>query len=634
MLLALLVVGLVLCRGSGVVGAPFLIWTVALWLLASFVLLFEYTPASWLHRLQWVLSPLLCAVTSFAINETLNRNLLANLRPGAVLSSLLFTLALFLLFFAVFGRLSTGIITGAGILLAVGMVSFFVMLFRGTPFVLPGDLYAIGTAASVAGSYNFRFDPLFLLAIFQFVCLYFFATKADLVLKGRGRLWGRVGSAAVAVALVFSLTSKTVLDGLGVTHNRYAQDESMQQNGVLMYTLTEMAHARVTKPAGYGPESLDALAAAWPGDKAKAGAVQPNVVLVLSESWSDFYRHAGLETDVAVTPFLDTFRQRDDVVAGELLVPVFGGATVSTEFESLTGNTVAFSLSSSMYFQHIAGADSSPSIATTLNSLGYTSTAIHPFLETGWGRDMAYPKMGFGDFITIEDMEDVETLRYYANDETSFDAIGEVLQKGDDPSFIYCITMQNHGSYNYAGYEGDVHLTNQQQELPLTEQYLSILHESDAAFERFIADIDALEEPTVVMMYGDHLPMLGDEYGRYNEPFPLEYKHRTPYLLYANYEDAFTGYAAGMEGEVMTTNFITPSLLESVGLPQTGYYKFLLELKETYPTFALTWDTRGDESFGGSVREDDALVEEYQILQYNNIFGGAERREGLFYLDG
>lgn len=633
-LLAMLVAGLVLCRDSRVVNPPFIIWTAALWVLAAFLLLFEFTVPRWWKGLQWGLCTLLCAICSFTITETLARNVLWDLRAGAVLATLLFTLALYALFFAVFGRLSTGIIAGSGVLLAVGLVSYFVMLFRGTPFVLPGDLYAIGTAASVAGSYSFRFDALFLLAVFQFVCLYLIAGRGDLVLRGRGRLWGRLGSAAVALVLIFTFTAKPVLAGLGVTPNRYAQTESMAQNGVLLYTLTEMAHARVVKPAGYSEEALDALQSVYPGDSAAAaGAVKPNIVLILSESWSDVHRQAGLETNIPVTPFLDEFRQRPDVVSGELLVPVFGGATVSTEFETLTGNTVAFSLSSSMYFQHIGKAESSPSIATTLNDLGYTSTAVHPFLETGWGRDLAYPKMGFSDFITIEDIEDeAEYLRYYANDDTSFGIIEEVLERDEAPSFVYCITMQNHGSYNYEGYEGAVEITNQAAELPLTSQYLSILHESDGAFERFIDEIDALEQPTVVLMYGDHLPMLGDEYNQYDTPFPADERHRTPYLMYANYEGAFTGYAESMEGKLMTTNYVTPSLLASVGLPQTGYYDFLLELKETYPTFALTWDTLGDEGFGGSVREGDPLVEEYQILQYNNIFDGEERRGALFNL--
>ncbi len=635
-LLGLLVVGVILCRSSGIVTPAFVIWLAALWLVAAFCLFFRYTPPKWAHRLQVITATLLCAVATLCMLETFNRNTVSAMRAGALLLGLLLILALYLLLFALIGRLSTAIVAASSVLLAFGLVDFFVMLFRGTPFVLPGDIYAIGTAASVAGSYHLRLDPVFFPAILQYLCVYVIAGKASFAAKGKKRLWTLVGGVVVSGAVLFGVCAQPTLDALGVTPNRYDQDASLRQNGMLMYTVSEMVHARAAMPAGYGDEALDALQAAYPSDEAPAPVSaptpqRPNIVLVLSESWSDLHRHANLETDKPVTPFLDSFRMREDVVAGELLVPVFGGATVCTEFESLTGNSVAFSLSSAAYFQHVSKG-ASPSIASTLNSAGYASTAIHPFLATGWGRDKAYPNMGFEHFITLEDMDDVQTLRYYANDDTSFGVIEQTLEDTAGPGFVYCITMQNHGNYNYEGYTPQLKLTNQNEELPLTQQYLSLLHDSDAAFERFIGYIDALDEPTIVMMYGDHLPMLGDEYNRFATPIERQYRHRTPFVLYANYEGAFTEYADTLRGGVMTTSYITPCLLQSAGLPQTGYYKFLLDLKERYPAFSLSWDTKGDEAFGGSVHPGDAMVPQYRILQYNNIFGHENRRDELFYL--
>lgn len=627
-LLGLLVAGLVLLGANGGISPGFTIWAVSLFFVTGFGFFFTYElPVSW-KKARTAVYTVLCAFTSFVTNEMLARNKIENLRTGAVFATVLFIFAAYLLFYAITGRLSTAITISGSILIALGLVSYFVMLYRGTPFVLPGDLYAIGTAASVAGSYKVSFDSLFLLTVFHFLCMYILSGMTELPrFTGRPGVAVRLSCGVGAVVLFLLLCTQPLLDVLGVTPNRYAQKESMRQNGVLMYTLTEMAHSSVQKPPGYGEEILDALVGQYPSDYVPESAQKPNVVLILSESWSDVHRSANLETNQEVTPYLDEFRQREDVVSGELIVPVFGGVTVSTEFESLTGNAISFSLSSAVYFQYISKQDT-PSIATTLNALVYTSTAVHPFLETGWGRDKAYPNMGFSDFITIEDMGDVKYQRYYADDQVSFDTILSVLEGDDDPSFVLCITMQNHGSYNDPNYVGDIRLENQSESLPLTEQYLSSLHESDREFERLVEGIEALDEPTIVLMYGDHLPMLGDEYEKFDSPVPADFMHRTPFVMFANYDAPFSGGEAGL----MSSNYITPYLLDKAGLPLTGYYKFLLDLKAVYPVFAISYDTLGDESYSGSLRLDDPLVNDYRILQYNNIFGGEGRRDELFYL--
>ena len=50
---------------------------------------------------------------------------------------------------------------------------------------------------------------------------------------------------------------------------------------------------------------------------------------------------------------------------------------------------------------------------------------------------------------------------------------------------------------------------------PQAEQYLSLAHASDQAFEQLVNYFSQVEEPTMIVMYGDHQPKLEDGFYEY-----------------------------------------------------------------------------------------------------------------------
>ena len=76
------------------------------------------------------------------------------------------------------------------------------------------------------------------------------------------------------------------------------------------------------------------------------------------------------------------------------------------------------------------------------------------------------------------------------------------------------LTMQNHSPYQSKKYQPTVSL-NMDQDYPQAEEYLSLVKESDEAFGDLIAYFQEYEEPTMIIMFGDHLPNLLD--GFYDE---------------------------------------------------------------------------------------------------------------------
>ena len=123
--------------------------------------------------------------------------------------------------------------------------------------------------------------------------------------------------------------------------------------------------------------SAGALAEAYPSDQVTAISEDaPNVLLILSESFTDFEALGDLRTDQTVLPFWQEFTQREDVHSGTLVMSTLGGGTVYSEFQVLTGITTAFDYPSSPYTQCLDRTVAS--LPAQAAQLGYTTAAVHP----------------------------------------------------------------------------------------------------------------------------------------------------------------------------------------------------------------------------------------------------------------
>ena len=89
--------------------------------------------------------------------------------------------------------------------------------------------------------------------------------------------------------------------------------------------------------------------------------------------------------------------------------------------------------------------------------------------------------------------------------------------------------MQNHLSYNDRSFENNVFLKDYNDEIHFdVNQYLSLVKKSDEAFEYIVNYFRNYDEPTLIMMFGDHQPNLVENYP---EVFDFLNAHRLSLLL-------------------------------------------------------------------------------------------------------
>ena len=571
-----------------------------------------------------VLAPL----SAFYLSQFVYGADLGQLAPGIVLANALCIGALYYPLCAVTARPALSCVVLHLLLGLWGAANYFVSVFRGSP-VLPWDLTALGTAAAVSGSYDFTPTWRMVLALVLIALLaaaLVLLRRAGLLPLPRRRLPLRAGCLAAGLLCLIPVLRPQLLGDFGVRTDVWDQAGAYRTGGTVAVFLRNTEFMSVEEPEGVTYERLSQIMSqVSPADTPQVDAERPNIVAIMNESWADFEEFGQLSLTQSVTDFI---RSLDNAVWGHAYTSVFGAGTSASEFEFLTGNSMAFLPSGSIpYQQYIL--DESPSLASLLRDQGYRTLAFHPGERTSWQRNQAYPLLGFQDFKCGEDMDVPQEMAHgYVSDRSDFQQIiweFEHKQAGE-PLFLFNVTIQNHGSYTDPDYPAQIQLTDAPGAYPMAEQYLTLVNETDQAFQLLVDYFSQYDEPTLIVMFGDHQPsveqaFLDKAYGVVQDEMSMEQymdKFRVPFVIWAN-------YPLELEGPADTSlNFLGQYLLRYAGIESDSYGQYLWDLQTQLPaiTFVGYLDPAGK---AYSHLETNAYTEkilDYQRLQYDRLFGG------------
>lgn len=399
-------------------------------------------------------------------------------------------------------------------------------------------------------------------------------------------------------------------------------------SGAMGAFLRNTEFLEVEKPEGLTVQRLAQLLGQEEDGTASATQVEdlPNVIAIMNESWADFEEFGNLELNQSVNEYISTL---DNAIWGHAYASVFGAGTSASEFEFLTGNSMAFLPSGSIpYQQYIL--DRSPSLVWLMREAGYETRAFHPGERTSWQRDQAYPLLGFESFKCGENMDVPQEMAHgYVSDSSDFDqVIWEYEHRDPDrPLFLFNVTIQNHGSYTDKTYPAQVQLTDEPGAYPMAEQYLTLARETNQAFQKLVEYFSQQEEPTIILMFGDHQPSVEQEfldkaYGVTQDEMTMEQymdKYRVPYVVWAN----FPLEEEEQSGTTTSLNFLSQYILEYTGVQSDSYFSFLDRLRQTLPaiTFVGYLDQEGNAYSHLETNEFTSLIEDYQCVQYERLFG-------------
>ena len=512
-----------------------------------------------------------------------------------------------------------------------GAANYFVSIFRGTP-VLPWDFTALQTAAAVAGSYDLipTWRMVFVIAILLAMGFWIYKKRPASLLHFMSWKF-RLGSLAICVYLYSVVAFSSLLSSPTFKPDVWNQTQSYKQGGAVAVFLRNLEFLQVEEPTSPSLEELDQHLSALPISEQTQQT--PNIIAIMNESWADFEEFGNLSLNKSVNSYISSL---PNSIWGHCYTSVFGAGTSTSEFEFLTGNSMAFLSSGSIPYQQYITRPSS-SIVSTMKANGYRTVAIHPGEETSWQRNIAYPLLGFDAFKSQETLDvPIEMEREYISDATSFQQIiWEFENKApNEKLFVFNVTIQSHGGYTDKTYPAEVTLTDAPGQFPKAEQYLTLASKTDQAFPLLVDYFSQQEEPTIILMFGDHQPFLEQEfldkaYGVTQDKMTMEQymdKYRTPFVIWANYPLPDSSIPD------TSLNFLSQYLLRYSGLPQSTFDQYLWELHKTMPamTFVGYTDAQGNAYSHLETNEFTPLIQEYRALQYNNLFGKSNRQGQWF----
>lgn len=544
--------------------------------------------------------------------------------------NILCVLAVYLFILCITSRISLALILSHCFFMVLAFINYFVYLFRENEFTF-SDLRSIGTGLSVANNYQLVLHDRgwhVIIASVVFVVLACFVPiqfKRTYYVRLLSGLSGILCTILVAVNC-YDINTETW------------EQKGTYLNGYVLNFVLSIRDSVVVAPEGYSVEVIEELEEVY-GQGSENQLVlldeAPTIIVVMNESFADLSVIGEMETNEPLTPFMDSLEE--NTIKGYALSSVFGAKTPNSEWEFLTGGSMAFVPKGAVVYQQYMN-DTPTSIISTLKNEGYTCVAMHPYYETGWSRNLIYPDIGFDECYFIDDFDQSQLVREYISDRALYEKIIERYENRsvNEDLFIMSITMQNHGGYTkeHENFAENYYKTGRS--YTDANQYFSLIRESDDALAELIGYFSQVEEPVEIVFFGDHQPSLNSKFYKILNGKglsgltleELEALYTVPFFIWTNYETPEEVI------EITSLNYLSTMTLERAGIDLPPYNQFMSELMEVIPAI----NSRGYYSLdrGRYIYVEDALGEEllwiskYENLQYNGLFDLKNKSEIFF----
>ncbi|MFN6872189.1 LTA synthase family protein [Enterococcus hirae] len=403
----------------------------------------------------------------------------------------------------------------------------------------------------------------------------------------------------------------------------YSQKMNYYNTGFIGGFLYNLKIDPMEKPKGYSEEKIKEITSHYQklaDEKNKtASEEQPNIIYVMSESFSDPSRLNGVE--ITGDPLADYYAVADQTYSGQMLSQNYGGGTANIEFEALTGFSMGLfnAQLTTPYTMLVPKMNQLPSIVSTLKDQNYHTTAFHPYNTSMYKRKDVYEVLGFDEFISENTMTYTDTIEDnpYISDASAYQEVMDLLKEDDTPQFIHLVTMQTHmpydGKYQQLEYTAK---TEDNSGISSLENYLQDISYSSQSLKAFTEELKKLSRRTLVVFWGDHLPgIYSDTIQNSNEKHTL---HETQFLMFDS-----QGELEKTEAPVTSPFYFAADLMNQTNQQTTGFYQLLLALQNELPAFERElYYQEGQWQREAQLNKKQAeLYQAYEMIQYDIVSG-------------
>ena len=469
----------------------------------------------------------------------------------------------------------------------MGIANKLKLKYRDDPLVFT-DLKLVGESMEMSKTYDLSLSKLIILTLLGLIVIgvllrFFFQPKIESK-KLRGSLLLSLGIVSLIIFSTFYFNSDIYasIGDLEVV-NKWIESEKSQSKGIVYPFVYSIKDLIVVPPEGYDPkkaqEDLDKYTYENIAEDKKI-----NIVSLMLEAYNDFSEFEGIDLNIDV--YEEFHKLQEEAIHGKLVTNVFAGNTINTERGFLTG-----------YFNHPKYLEKVNSFPWYLKEQGYRTESIHPITGSFYNRRNVNDFMGFDKFdhydnkfkaIQEEPLKDMQFFDYVIE---GF----EDSKKDKLPYFHFSVTYQNHGPYSNEKHSETEYMVRKDHytdpEYNIMNNYLSGINQTDKALKKLFDRFRHEEEPTMIVIFGDHNPWLGYGNTVYNmldidldlegvEGFKNYYQ--TPYLIWGNEaaKKILNKDLVG-EGKSVSPNILMSEVFDYLDWEGNQYIQFIGDMKKT-----------------------------------------------------
>lgn len=534
---------------------------------------------------------------------------------------------LFLFVFFIAGRTSISMAICVSAIAIIGVGNYFVVMFRSNPIV-PWDIYSFETAMSVADNYVFSVDWALAEHIAMFILMLIVGVRTNIRLNKK--ILRPILTVAMCIPAYFYISylwQDNLERNTGLNDTLFNAKYMHSKDGFFVSFILDILFLQIEEPKNYSDEYALSLLNEQKVEKVETPEELPDIIAIMDETFSDPAVLGEFETNKDYMPFVHSILRGEvaNTISGYADVSVLGGNTANSEFEFLTGNSMAFFPNGSVpYLQYIR--DGISTIVPQLEEYGYTTYGTHPYRAKGWNREFIYDLMGFDYRYFQGSFPFEDKLRNYVSDEADFKSILEWRNNTEGPFFMFNVTMQNHSNYggDFDNFDPQIvaKFKNTYSNKYLNK-YLSLMYETDQDVASLLSELSQSDRKTIVVFWGDHQPndyVVRPIYKEYGLDFDnqtyeqQQQRQKTPFFIWANYD------IQEQTNVEISLNYLNILLFETAGLQLDEYQTFRKNLWQGQIPMMNAVGYRNDD--GDLVEYDDApeeiqnLLNEYQNIQY------------------
>lgn len=534
---------------------------------------------------------------------------------------------LFLFVFFIAGRTSISMAICVAAIAIIGVGNYFVVMFRSNPIV-PWDIYSFETAMGVADNYVFSVDWALAEHIAMFILMLIVGVRTNIRLNKK--ILRPILTVAMCIPAYFYISylwQDNLERNTGLNDTLFNAKYMHSKDGFFVSFILDIHFLQIEEPKNYSDEYALSLLNEQKVEKVETPEELPDIIAIMDETFSDPAVLGEFETNKDYMPFVHSILRGEvaNTISGYADVSVLGGNTANSEFEFLTGNSMAFFPNGSVpYLQYIR--DGISTIVPQLEEYGYTTYGTHPYRAKGWNREFIYDLMGFDYRYFQGSFPFEDKLRNYVSDEADFKSILEWRNNTEGPFFMFNVTMQNHSNYggDFDNFDPQIvaKFKNTYSNKYLNK-YLSLMYETDQDVASLLSELSQSDRKTIVVFWGDHQPndyVVRPIYKEYGLDFDnqtyeqQQQRQKTPFFIWANYD------IQEQTNVEISLNYLNILLFETAGLQLDEYQTFRKNLWQGQIPMMNAVGYRNDD--GDLVEYDDApeeiqnLLNKYQNIQY------------------